>query len=286
AKKAEIDQTPNATDEEKVAAKAKVDEAVTTAKNAIDQATNNNGVDTAKTNGVDAINNVQPTVVKKDEAKTAIENAARAKKAEIDQMPNATDEEKAAAKAKVDEAVTTAKNAIDQATNSNGVDTAKTNGVDAVNNVQPMVVKKDEAKTAIENAARAKKAEIDQTPNATDEEKAAAKAKVDEAVTTAKNAIDQATNNNGVDTTKTNGVDAINNVQPTVVKKDEAKAEIDKAAEAKKEAIDHTPNATDEEKATAKAKVDEAVTIAKNAIDQATNNAGVDTAKTNGVDSI
>ena len=30
--------------------------------------------------------------------------------------------------------------------------------------------------------------------------KAVAKAKVDEAVTTAKNAIDQATNNNGVDT--------------------------------------------------------------------------------------
>ena len=46
--KAEIDQTPNATDEEKATAKAKVDEAVTTAKNAIDQATNNDGVDTAK----------------------------------------------------------------------------------------------------------------------------------------------------------------------------------------------------------------------------------------------
>ena len=62
-------------------------------------------------------------------------------------MPNATDEEKASRKAKVDEAVTTAKNAIDQATNSNGADTAKTNGVDAVNNVRkPMVVKKDEAK--------------------------------------------------------------------------------------------------------------------------------------------
>ena len=54
--------------------KAKVDEAVTIAKNAIDQATNNAGVDTAKTNGVDSINNVQPTVVKKDEAKQ-IENA-------------------------------------------------------------------------------------------------------------------------------------------------------------------------------------------------------------------
>ena len=39
------------------------------AKVSIDQAINNNGVDTAKTNGVDSINNVQPTVVKKDEAK-------------------------------------------------------------------------------------------------------------------------------------------------------------------------------------------------------------------------
>ena len=285
-KKAEIDQTPNATDEEKAAAKAKVDEAVTTAKNAIDQATNNDGVDTAKTNGVDTINNVQPTVVKKDEAKTAIDKAAEAKKAEIDQTPDATDEEKAAAKAKVDEAVNNAKASIDQATNNNGVDTAKSEGSDAINHVQPVVVKKDEAKTAIDKAAEAKKAEINQTPNATDEEKVAAKAKVDEAVTTAKNAIDQATNNAGVDTAKSNGLDSINNIQPTVVKKDEAKTAIDKAAEAKKAEIDQTPNATDEEKAAAKAKVDEAVTTAKNAIDQATNNDGVDTAKSNGLDSI
>ena len=52
---------------------------MTTNKNAIDQATNNNGVDTAKTNGVDAINNVQPTVVKKDEAKTLIDKARKLK---------------------------------------------------------------------------------------------------------------------------------------------------------------------------------------------------------------
>ncbi len=285
-KKAEIDQTPNATDEEKAAAKAKVDEAVTTAKNAIDQATNNDGVDTAKTNGVDTINNVQPTVVKKDEAKTAIDKAAEAKKAEIDQTPDATDEEKAAAKAKVDEAVNNAKASIDQATNNNGVDTAKSEGSDAINHVQPVVVKKDEAKTAIDKAAEAKKAEIDQTPNATDEEKVAAKAKVDEAVTTAKNAIDQATNNAGVDTAKSNGLDSINNIQPTVVKKDEAKTAIDKAAEAKKAEIDQILNATDEEKAAAKAKVDEAVTTAKNAIDQTTNNVGVDAAKESGVESI
>ncbi|MFQ1030709.1 DUF1542 domain-containing protein, partial [Staphylococcus haemolyticus] len=110
---------------------------VTTAKNAIDQATNNAGVDTAKSNGLDSINNIQPTVVKKDEAKAAIDKAAEAKKAEIDQTPNATDEEKATAKAKIDEAVNNEKASIDQATNNDGVDTAKTNGVDAINNVQP-----------------------------------------------------------------------------------------------------------------------------------------------------
>ena len=37
---------------------------------------------------------MQPTVVKKDEAKQPIDKAAEAKKAEIDQTPDATDEEK------------------------------------------------------------------------------------------------------------------------------------------------------------------------------------------------
>ena len=76
-------------------------------------------------------------------------------------------------KAKIDEAVNNEKASIDQATNNDGVDTAKTNGVDAINNVQPTVVKKDEAKKAIENAEL--KSGIDQTPNATDEEKVAKK---------------------------------------------------------------------------------------------------------------
>ena len=46
----------------KAATKAKVDEAVNNAKASIDQATNNNGVDTAKSEGLDAINHVQPVV--------------------------------------------------------------------------------------------------------------------------------------------------------------------------------------------------------------------------------
>ena len=85
-------------------------------------------------------------------------------------------------------------------------------------------------KTAIENAARAKKRKsIKRLMRQT--KKSSSKRKVDERVTTAKNAIDQATNNNGVDTAKTNGVDAINNVQPTVVKKDKEKQRLIKRRE-------------------------------------------------------
>ena len=82
-----------------MAAKAKVDEAVNNAKASIDQVTNNEGVDTAKSNGLDSINNIQPTVVKKDEAKQRL--IKRKLKTEIDQTPNATDEEKAKEKLKL-----------------------------------------------------------------------------------------------------------------------------------------------------------------------------------------
>ena len=115
-------------------------------KASIDQATNNDGVDTAKSNGLDSINNIQPTVVKKDKQKRQSIKRREAKKAEIDQTPNATDEEKVAAKAKVDEAVTTAKNAIDQATNNAGVDTAKSNGLDSINNINQRLLRKTKQK--------------------------------------------------------------------------------------------------------------------------------------------
>ena len=46
------------------------------------------------------------------------------------------------------------------------------------------LLRKTKQKRLIDKAAEAKKAEIDQTPNATDEEKVERKAKVDEAVTT------------------------------------------------------------------------------------------------------
>ncbi|MGV3096212.1 SasC/FmtB family protein [Staphylococcus borealis] len=282
AKKQEIDNNENATQEEKDAAKTKVDEEATKAKAAIDQASTNNDVDQVKTSGETTISSIQPEVVKKAEAKQAIDDAVTAKKAEIDQNQEATKEEKDAAKAKVDEEATKAKNSIDQSSTNNDVDQAKTNGASAIAKIQPEVVKKAEAKQAIDEAVTAKKAEIDQNQEATKEEKDAAKAKVDEEATKAKQSIDNSTTNETVDQAKTQGVNTITSIQPEIVKKSEAKRTIDEVAKAKKQAIDNNTNATQEEKDVAKTKVDEEVTKAKSAIDQATTNDEVDQAKNNG----
>ncbi|RIO60474.1 SasC/FmtB family protein [Staphylococcus haemolyticus] len=289
AKKAEIDQNQEATKEEKEAAKAKVDEEATKAKAAISQASTNNDVDQAKTSSVTTISSIQPDIVKKAEAKKAIEDEVIAKKAEIDQNQEATKEEKDAAKAKVDEEATKAKQAIDNATTNESVDQAKTQGVTTITSIQPETNKKAEAKRDIDEVAKAKKQEIDSNINATKEEKDVAKSKVDEEVTKAKNVIDQATTNDQVDQGNKNGHTAITAIQPETVKKPEAKQAIDEVAKAKKDLIDQTPNATKEEKDAAKAKVDEEVTKAKKAIDQASTNSDVDQVKdkgTNGINSV
>ena len=170
------------TTEEKAAAKVEVDRLATEAKTAIDQATDSQGVITAKENGVNAINNVSTDSVAKVDAK-----------------------------AEVDRLATEAKTAIDQATDAQGVETAKNTGVTDINNVSTDSTAKADAKAAIDEAANAKKAAIDSS-DLTAEEKVAAKAEVDRLATEAKTAIDQATDSQGVTTAKENGVNAINNV--------------------------------------------------------------------------
>ena len=62
--------------------------------------------------------------IKKNQAKQIITDQANSKKQKlIKRLMQQT--KKSSSKSKVDEAVTTAKNAIDQATNNDGVDTAK-----------------------------------------------------------------------------------------------------------------------------------------------------------------
>ena len=277
-----IEANNDLTDEEKTAAKQEAQDKATAAKQAIDNATTNAGVDQAKANGTTEVNNVNPTPVAKPAAKKAIDDALKVKEAAIDANNDLTDEEKAAAKQEAQDKAAAAKTAIDNATTNAAVDQAKVNGRTEVNNVNPMPVAKPAAKKAIDDAQKAKEAAIDANNDLTDEEKTAAKEEAKAKAAAAKTAIDNATTNAGVDQAKANGTTEVNNGNPTPVAKPAAKKAIEDALKAKEAAIDANNDLTAEEKAAAKQEAQDKAAAAKTAIDNATTNAGVEQAKVNG----
>ena len=286
-KEAVIDANNALTTEEKNAAKADAQVKATAAKTAIDNATTNAAVDSAKTSGTTSVSSVTPTAATKPAAKNAIDEALKAKEAQLDARADLTDEEKKAAKADAQARATAAKAAIDNATTNATVDNAKTSGVADVESVNPQASqKKTDAKNAVDEALKAKEAVIDANNDLTAEEKAKAKEDAKAKADAAKQAIDNATTNAGVEQAKTNGTTEVNNVNPTPEAKPTAKKAIDDALKAKNDAIDANNDLTDEEKTKAKEDAKAKADAAKQAIDNATTNAGVEQAKTNGTTSV
>uniref|UniRef100_UPI001C1E931A DUF1542 domain-containing protein n=1 Tax=Streptococcus oralis TaxID=1303 RepID=UPI001C1E931A len=199
AKETEIDSRTDLTDEEKAAAKADAKVKAEEAKRNIDTATTDEAVSQAKTAGTTEVNAVNPTAQSKPTAKQAIDDALKAKETEIDSRTDLTDEEKTAAKADAKAKADEAKRNIDAATTNAEVDQVKTDGITEVNGVNPQPVAKPVAKQAIEEALKAKEAEIDSRTDLTDEEKAAAKADAQAKSDEAKKNIDAATTNAEVD---------------------------------------------------------------------------------------
>ena len=294
-KEAAIDGRTDLTTEEKAAAKKdaqakakKATDAITAQPAVVDteeKATAAQGaVDTAKTTGVSEVQAVNPTAVKKPEAKKAVADALKAKEAAIDARTDLTDAEKKvakdAAKAKADAAT----KAIDAATTDAAVDTAKTAGTDDIATVNP--VAKEAAKKAVADTLKEKEAAIDARTDLTDEEKTAAKkdakdkadaqlaeiakqpdnAATPEAATAAQTAVD---------TAKKTGVDEVTAVNPEAVTKPTAKKAIEDKLAEQLETIANTPDATDEEKAEATKKATDAAEAAKAEVDKETTDAAV-----------
>jgi len=286
AKNDEIDARTDLTDEEKTAAKSEAKAKADAAKEVIDKATTNAEVDQAKSTGIAEVTSVNPGAVAKTEAKQAIDEALKAKNDEIDARTDLTDEEKAAAKSEAKAKADAAKEAIDKATTNAAVDQAKTNGTLEVTSVNPEAVAKTEAKQAIDDALKAKTAEIDARTDLTDEEKTAAKADAKAKADAAKSAIDKATTNAEVYQSKSTGITAVTSVNPEAVAKTEAKQAIDEALKSKTDEIDSRTDLTDEEKTAAKAEVKDKADAAKSAIDKATKNAEVDQSKATGITAV
>ena len=274
AKEKAIEANDKLSDSEKQAAKEEAARVADEAKKAIDVATDNAGVNGAKTTGTAAVKAVNP--VGKEKALDAIQKATEDKLAEIDRDDKLSDKEKDKAKAEVAKAAIEAVNAINAATDQASVDEKQTEGTKAVSEVNP--VGKDKAKAEIEKSLSEKINAIDANSDLTDEQKAEAKAKIADEAKKAIDAIDKATTTEDVAAAKESGKLAI--------EKEAAKAEIEAAKAAKEKAIDANPDLTDDEKATAKERVEEEAEAAKNAIDKATELSDIDKVTETGKDDI
>ncbi|UVJ27736.1 LPXTG-anchored aggregation protein SasC [Staphylococcus aureus] len=286
AKKQEINQNTNATTEEKQMALNQVDQDLATAINNINQADTNTEVDQAQQLGAQAINAIQPNIVKKPAALAQINQHYNAKLAEINATPDATDDEKNAAINTLNQDRQQAIESVKQANTNAEVDQAATVAENNIDAVQVGVVKKQAARDKI-TAEVAKRIEaVKQTPNATDEEKQAAVNQINQLKDQAFNQINQNQTNDQVDATTNQAVNAIDNVEAEVVIKPKAIADIEKAVKEKQQQIDNSLDSTDNEKEVASQALAKEKEKALAAIDQAQTNSQVNQAATNGVSAI
>ena len=299
-----INADKNLSQAEKDAAIAKINKAAEDATKAIEAATTDAAVDTAKNIGTTEFGKVNP--IAKENAKEAIANALTAKNKEINARTDLTQAEKDAAKAeakkladaelaKVEAQPDNAETADAAAAAQKLVNDAEDKGVEDVTSVHPIA--KEQAKKAVADELTKKEAEIDARTDLTQEEKDAAKkeaqdkAKVATDVINAQPAIadseDKATAaQQAVDTAKNTGVSKVKAVNPKAAKKPAAKKAIDDALKAKEEAIDARTDLSDKEKAAAKLAAKNIADAAKKAIDNATTDAEVETAQTTGTNNI
>ena len=292
AKSDAINADKNLSQAEKDAAIAKINKAAEDATKAINAATTDAAVDTAKNAGTTEFGKVNP--VAKEAAKQAVADELTKKEAEIDARTDLTQEEKDAAKKEAQAKAKEATDAINAqpdtvdtpekaTTAQQAVDAAKDKGVSEVKAINPEAKAKPAAKKAIDDALKAKEAEIDARTDLTDEEKTAAKEEAKAAADKAKENIDKATTDAAVKEAEKAGTSEVKAINPEAKAKPEAKKAIDEKLAEQLKAIENTPDATDEEKAEAIQKANDAAEQAKQAIDDTKTDAEVNTAKETGV---
>ncbi|MGY3783580.1 DUF1542 domain-containing protein, partial [Gemella taiwanensis] len=236
AKNDEIDARTDLTDEEKTAAKADAKVKADAAKAAINKATTNVEVDQAKTTGTTEVASVNPEALVKSAAKKAIDDKLAEQLKVIANTPDATDEEKKAVADKAKQLAEEVKKAIDAAKTNADVKKLQADSEAKIEKTVPLVEDKPNARKAIDEEAKAKKAAIDARTDISDKVKELLKAEVDEIVTQAKKAIDAASS-----------VNELNKIEEA--KKSEIKAVEEVRVPAEKVIVADPTKLTDEEKA-------------------------------------
>lgn len=281
-----INNTPDATQDEIQDALNQLTTDETDAIDNVTNATTNADVETAKNNGINTIGAVVPQVTHKQAARDAINQATATKRQQINSNREATQEEKNAALNELTQATNHALEQINQATTNDDVDTAKGDGLNAINPIAPVTVVKQAARDAVSHDAQQHIAEINANPDATQEERQAAIDKVNAAVAAANANILNANTNADVEQVKTNAIQGIQAIEPATKVKTDAKNAIDQSAETQHNAIFNNNDATLEEQQAAQQLLDQAVATAKQNINAADTNQEVAQAKDQGMQNI
>ena len=282
---------------EKDAAIAQVNAGKQASLDKIDDATNNDAINVAKTEGTEAVAKVNP--VAKDAAKQAVTAALNAKKDALDKRTDLSDVEKAKAKEEAKKAADDAIAEIDKQpaivdskdkaiAAQTAVDDQKTTATKAIAKVNPIA--KQAALDKIDAALKAKEKEMDDRTDLTDEEKTAAKAEAKRIAETKKAEINAKANNadttaeaeriqGEINTAGTDGETAIKKVTKDAAKKPTAKSSLTGVADTKKEEIKNDTSLSETAKEKLKAEVDAIKKASEAAIDGAKKDADVDDAK-------
>ena len=190
---------------------AKINEQPDTAPTPAEATTAQTAVDTGKTDGTAAIAKINP--IGKQAALDKIDEALKAKEKEIDNRTDLTDEEKKEVKDKAKEIADTKKAEINAKKNNadteveagtiqGEINTAGTDGADAITALVKDPAKKPEANTAVTNAAEAKKQSIQEDTALSTEAKKKLQDEVDAIKKASEEAINGAKKNADVDQAK------------------------------------------------------------------------------------
>ena len=170
-----IESTPDATKEEKDEAKKLLNNEVASATGAINNAYHNSEVETALNDAKPKIEAIVPKVRKKRSALDELQASADNQIQNINQNTEATVEERNEALAKVNTALEEAKANINNAQTNDEVDNLKATNTQKIEQIQPVTAVKADARKALNEKAQEQNVAIDNNPNATIEEKIAAK---------------------------------------------------------------------------------------------------------------
>lgn len=283
-KKTQIEQTPNASQQEINDAKQEVDAALNQAKTNIDQSSTNEYVDNAVKEGKAKINAVKTFSEYKKDALAKIADAYNAKVNEADNSNASTSSEIAEAKQKLAELKQTADQNVNQATSKDDIEVQIHNDLDNINDYTIPTGKKESATTDLYAYADQKKNNILADTNATQDEKQQAIKQVDQNVQTALESINNGVDNSDVDDALTQGKATIDAVQVDATVKPKANQAIDAKAQETKESIDQSDQLTAEEKTAALATIKQITDQAKQGITDATTTAEFEKAKAQGLE--